>query len=105
MVDTWKREPFVHELAEAYVTAVNILAVEYLIKQNNYEEYSKWIRIVYCLTEDDLYMLQSWLSINMHTSSLGAMITQGDYESQRRILMEFLEGVSEGMKGVFEEVL
>lgn len=94
----WRKSPYVNDLAEAYVTAVNILAIEYLVKQNNYDEYGKWVEIVYRLTEEELYTLQARLSINAHTSSLGAMITQGDYESQREDLMEFLEYVAERLE-------
>ena len=31
------------------------------------------------------------LSFNMHTSTLGAMITQGDYDHQVRVLMDYLD--------------
>lgn len=87
----FKRNPFVSTEADAYVTAINILAVEYLIKTNNEEEYSRRCKQVSELTEDELSVLWCWLSINHHTSTLGAMITQGDYEDQREDLLYFLD--------------
>ena len=78
-------------MADAYVTAINILAVEYLIKTDNREEYTRRINQIYELTENDLEVLHVRLSLNMHTSTLGAMITQGDYEDQREELLYFLD--------------
>ena len=91
MKNEWKRDPYCNEYAEAYVTAINILAVEYLIKHYNWDEYCKWGYVVNSLTDEDLICLQVALSFNCHTSSLGAMITHGDYEHQRERLMAFLE--------------
>ena len=88
---SYERNPFKCIEAEAYVTAINILAVEYLIKTNDPEEYSRRIHQVYSLTDDDLSILWCRLSINMHTSTLGAMITQGDYDHQLENLFEFLD--------------
>lgn len=87
-----KRNPYANDAAAAYVTAVNILAVEYLIKTDNEAEYGRLIDIVYKLDLGDLESLFILLDLNMHTSSLGAMITQGDYDTQKRILLEYLEG-------------
>ena len=87
----FRRYPYVSNEADAYVTAINILAVEYLIKTDNREEYSRRIAQVYELEKDDLTILHIRLSLNMHTSSLGAMITQDDYESQREALLYFLD--------------
>jgi hypothetical protein len=87
-----KRNPYANNAAAAYVTAVNILAVEYLIKTDNEAEYGRLIDIVYKLDLGDLESLFILLDLNMHTSSLGAMITQGDYDTQKRILLEYLEG-------------
>lgn len=98
MNNIWKMSPYTNTLAEAYVTAINILAVEYLVKTNNEEEYGKWADVVSRLSDDELNILEVSLSFNAHTSSLGAMITQGDYESQRETLMEFLEYVAERLK-------
>ena len=78
-------------MAEAYTTAINILAVEYLIKTNDREEYSRRCQQVYELTETELVVLDIHLSLNMHTSSLGAMITQEDYDHQRERLLYFLD--------------
>lgn len=87
----FRRAPFNCIEADAYVTAINILAVEYLVKTQNPEEYSRRVHQVYELTDDELSVLWVWLSMNRHTSSLGAMITQGDYEYQRDDLLEFLD--------------
>lgn len=87
----FKRDPFKSTYAGAYVTAINILAVEYLIKTNDFAEYSRRCNQVYALTSDELCALWYWLSINRHTSTLGAMITQGDYENQKENLFWFLD--------------
>lgn len=87
----FRRNPFVSIEADAYVTAINILAVEYLIKTDNYVEYVRRGDQVDALSEDELSCLWVCLSFNMHTSSLGAMITQGDYEHQREALFDFLD--------------
>lgn len=87
----FKRSPFISPEATAYVTAINILAVEYLIKTNNEEEYDRRCDQVSKLTETELSILWCWLDINRHTSTLGAMITQGDYDDQRDDLLYFLD--------------
>lgn len=87
----FRRDPYRSAIADAYTTAINILAVEYLIKTNNREEYSRRIDQVCGLTEIELDVLHILLSLNMHTSSLGAMITRGDYEHQRDELLYFLD--------------
>lgn len=86
------KDPYKNVETAAHVTAVNILAVEYLIKTDDREEYSRRIEQLRALTEDDLTVLHIYLDLNMHISSLGAMITQGDYEHQRDILLDFLDG-------------
>ena len=88
---SFKRDPYKSTVAEAYVTAINILAVEYLIKSCNWDEYVRRCEQVVALDEDDLTILQIDLSLNMHTSSLGAMITQFDYNTQRENLLYFLD--------------
>ena len=95
-MDCFKRDPYRSTLAEAYVTAVNILAVEYLIKTQDEETYGKYCDIVGELSIEELDDLQFELSFNMHTSSLGAMITQGDYDEQKRILIDYLDSKLEG---------
>lgn len=87
----FKRDPYKNNLADAYTTVINILAVEYLVKTDNREEYSRRIKQVYELSELDLEMLYICLSLNTHTSSLGAMIAQGDYDNQRDELLYFLD--------------
>ena len=89
------RYPYNNEAAEGYVTAVNILAVEYLIKTNNRAEYTRLIDILHLLDELELEDLQFNFSFNRHTSSLGAMITQGDYEYQREFLLGYLNNYLE----------
>lgn len=87
----FKRYPYINNMADAYVTAINILAVEYLIKTDNREEYDRRAKQVSDLTDIELEVLHINLSFNKHTSSLGAMITHGDYESQREKLLYFLD--------------
>ena len=88
---SFKRNPFKSIEADAYVTAINILAVEYLVKTNNEEEYGRRYNQVSELSDTDLSILWCYLSMNMHTSTLGAMITQGDYDEQRDELLWFLD--------------
>lgn len=73
--------------------AVNILAVEYLIKTDNYSEYSRQVTKLSKLSDTDLICLDVTLSLNMHIDNLGAMITQEDYEHQKELLFKFLEEV------------
>ena len=83
--------PYKNEQTEAYITAINILAVEYLVKTYKYEEYIRRVLQVRELDYNDLITLDVLLSLNMHTSSLGAMITQGDYDTQLEVLLDFLD--------------
>ena len=85
------RDVYVSTEAEAFNAAVNILAVEYLVKTDNKEEYAKRINQVYSLDEFELSVLWVGLTLNMHAKNLGEMITQGDYEEQREYLFEFLD--------------
>lgn len=78
-------------IERAFNAAVNILAVEFLVKTDNEEEYSKWINKVYSLDDTDLEVLNVCLSLNMHTKNLGEMITQGDYDTQKGILFNALD--------------
>ena len=87
--------PYVNNETEAYVTAVNIIAVEYLIKTSNPAEYERRICQLYSLTETDWNNIFGLLTYNMHTSSLGAMITQGDYEEQKVQLFTYLDDAKE----------
>lgn len=87
----FRKDPYKNFITEAYCTAINILAVEYLVKTDDREEYARRVQQVYELTEIDLAILYTYLSLNKHTSTLGAMITQGDYESQRDDLIHFLD--------------
>lgn len=76
---------------DAYNAAVNILAVEFLVKERAIEKYSRYIKILYTFDTLDLLCLDISLSFNKHISNLGAMITQGDYDSQRDILFAALK--------------
>ena len=90
-ITIFSRNPYKNIETEAYCTAINILAVEYLVKTVNREEYSRRVEQIYALSEDDLTILHIDLSLNMHTSTLGAMITQNDYNTQREYLLHFLD--------------
>lgn len=85
------KDPYKNQETAAYCTAINILAVEHLIKTNNPEEYSRRCKQVSALTEDELIILHVWLDLNRHISTLGAMITQGDYAGQLEDLYDFLD--------------
>lgn len=91
----WRCNPYKSYIADAYTTAINILAVEYLVKTDNLEEYHRRIEQVYALSDSDLDLLHIYLSLNMHTSSLGAMITQGDYDKQKEELLYFLDNLED----------
>ena len=90
-----KREPYASEAAGGYVTAINILAVEYLIKTNDEPTYANLCKKVSELSQHELEHLQFIFSFNKHNSTLGAMITQGDYDYQKKLLLDFLEEETE----------
>ena len=94
----FKRDPYCGPYAAGYATAINILAVEYLIKTQDEDTYGYYCDIVNKLSEDELYDLYLLLSFNMHTSTLGAMITQGDYDAQWCILMGYLNAMDVGRR-------
>lgn len=71
--------------------AVNILAVEYLVKTNDEKEYGRRIDQLYNLDDYDLSLLGIALELNMHIDNLGEMITQGDYEYQKEALFKVLD--------------
>lgn len=71
--------------------AINILAVKYLVKTNNTEEYGSRCDQVQKLDLSDLQSLNIVLSLNMHIGNLGEMITHGDYDYQVVDLIEFLD--------------
>lgn len=85
-----KRNPYINSATEAYVTAINILAVEYLIKTRDLDKYTRYVKKVEEFDTSKLEQLYHLLSLNMHTSSLGAMITQHDYDVQTMALLNFL---------------
>lgn len=92
--------PYKNDATAAYVTDVNILTVEYLIKgrvfpEKNYYEYmyKKYYTILLNLNIEQLEELYRILSFNRHISSLGAMVTQKDYDDQAIYLLAFLDKV------------
>lgn len=87
----YKRDPYKNIETDAYCTAINILAVEYLLRGCNPEEYIRRGKQVSELTENELTLLYVDLALNKHTSTLGAMVTQGDYNTQRENLLWFLD--------------
>lgn len=87
----FRKQPYKSQEAEAYTTAINILAVEYLIRTYNWGEYTRRAKQVYELTPDELVCLYIELSMNKHTSNLGAMISHGDFGGQRDDLLYFLD--------------
>ena len=95
MSNVHKRNPYVNGETEVYVTAINILAVEFLIKTRDEERYGHYCDIVNKLDDYDLELLRWELTLNMHTSSLGAMITHSDYDEQRDNLLYFLDHLDE----------
>lgn len=79
---------------EVFNACVNILAVEYLIKQNNDELYGKYIKKLYYIFENhtkEQNKIEINFTLNNHIKNLGEMITQEDYEDLKRILLEILE--------------
>ena len=77
-------------------TAVNILAVEFLIKTDQKQVYECLISLLRMRQEDvGLETLGIYLELNMHIGNLGEMVSQGDYEYQKDLLMEFLDSAYE----------
>lgn len=85
-----KRNPYINRATEAYVAAVNILAVEFLVKTNDRKKYTMYMKVLEELDTDKLESLYYLISNMMHTSTLGAMITQGDYDIQKGALLNYL---------------
>lgn len=77
--------------AAGYVAAINILAVEYLVRTNNPKEYARRVNQVCSLSMTQLDELDFVLELNRHISTLGAMITHGDYGSLVVDLLMFLD--------------
>lgn len=75
---------------ETFNAAVNLLAVEYLVKTKDNEKYGQLIEQLYALDSQDWSDLNIELSLNMHIRNLGEMISQGDYDDQLHNLLEFL---------------
>lgn len=71
--------------------AINILAVEFLVKENNPEKYKEYTDILFSFDDIDMEDLRIDLSLNMHIQNLGEMISQGDYDEQKEILFYGLE--------------
>lgn len=76
---------------EAWVAALNILATEFYVKTNQPEKYAYYCEQLSKLDDTDLECLHIWLSLNRHITSLGHMMSHGDYEQAKDNLFEFLE--------------
>ena len=81
----------IQEYRSVFNAAVNILAVEYLVKRNDREQYSKYLEILYAFDDIDMACLEIDLSFNKHIENLGCMITQGDYDYQKEILLSAIK--------------
>lgn len=77
--------------AEAWTTALNILATEFYIKTYDDEKYSYYCNLLNSLTDGELEILHCWISINNHITSLGHMCSHGDYDSVKDSLFDFLD--------------
>lgn len=77
--------------ADVWDAAINILAVEFLVKENNPQKYSENHDILSSFDDIDMDGLRIDLSLNMHIQNLGEMITQGDYNEQKEILFRGLK--------------
>ena len=82
--------------------AVNILAVELLVKTEDKSAYSKYANILGNLNESQIESLVTCLSLNRHIKNLGEMITQGDYEDQKETLFEALDGFEKGYDSLMD---
>jgi hypothetical protein len=76
---------------EAWVAALNILATEFYVKTNQPEKYTYYCEQLAKLDDNDLECLHIWLSLNRHITSLGHMMSHGDYEQAKDNLFDFLE--------------
>lgn len=76
--------------SEAWVAALNVLAVEFLVKTNQPEKYSHYCELLNSLDDDDLEELHVCLDLNKHITSLGHMISHNDYDEVRDEVFEYL---------------
>ena len=76
---------------QAFVAALNILATEFYVKTNQPEKYSYYCERLSSLDDTQLECLHIWLSLNCHITSLGHMMSHGDYEAAKDKLFYFLE--------------
>lgn len=74
-----------------YNAAVNILAVEYLVKELNHKKYFDGTEILSSFDDADMLSLDVKISLNMHIANLGLMIIEGDYDDQKEILLSALK--------------
>ena len=91
--EVYRRDPYKYPESEAYATAINILAVEYLIKTDNKYEYNRRIDQLNSLNWADLNCLWIELAFGIHASYLGAIIAHGDYEYMLGTILEFLDDI------------
>lgn len=76
---------------EGWVAALNVLATEFYVKTNKPERYSYYCDILNSLDDSELEWLQTILQINCHITSLGHMMSHGDYDAIKDQLFEFLD--------------
>ena len=74
-----------------YNAAMNILAVEYLVKERNHNKFFDSVEILLSFDNTDMLCLNVDLSLNMHIANLGLMIIGGDYDKQKGILFSTLK--------------
>lgn len=75
---------------EAWAAALNILAVEFLIKTDKPRVYGMYCDILNLLDDGDLEVLHGVMSLNHHITSLGHMCSHDDYESVQEALFGYL---------------
>lgn len=77
---------------EAWIAALNILAVEFLVKTNQPEKYQHYRDELDSLSDDNLTIMHAYFDMgNGHTTSLGHMLSHGDYDSLKETLFDLLD--------------
>lgn len=74
-----------------YNAAMNILAVEYLVKERNHAKFFDSVEILLSFDNTDMLCLGVDLSLNMQIANLGLMIIGGNYDKQKGILLSTLK--------------
>lgn len=74
---------------------INILAVEFLIKENNEKLYGEYCTKVYeiynCKDDEKNAEIDILMELNVHSRNLGEMITQNDYDELKEGLIKILD--------------